>query len=234
MTTSRLPILAFMVVAFCAFLNPSAIAGEHPTAGCRVLLVTFVGGLGPASFPPTMATPAIHSVRDLGYAGVCIKTVSSYWPWSATHWVRKQFAVTEADEPPKIIVFGYSLGASHAIRFAWDMQQAGIPIELLITVDGKGPTNGIIPGNVKKAENFYERWLYPLFYPLYYGKKNIKVADPARTNFLGNTEVLHAGHLTIVKMSHVSQLLCEGVHEVYEARQTQTRASAGGSSQPIE
>jgi pimeloyl-ACP methyl ester carboxylesterase len=230
----RLYILGLTVVALCFVLTPSAFADEHSPAGCRVLLVTFVGGLGPASFPPTVATPAIHSVRDLGYTGVCIKIVSSYWPWSAASWVRQQLAATEIDEPPKIIVFGYSLGASHAIRFAWDMQRAGIPIELLVTVDTKGFTNGIIPDNVKKAENFYERWLYPLFYPLYYGKRNIQVADPAKTNFLGNTEVLHAGHFTIVTMSHVRQLLCQGVREAYESGQTQTRAFSGGSNQPMD
>jgi hypothetical protein len=79
----RLYILGLMAVALCLFLNPSALAAVHSLPGCRVLLVTFVGGLGPASFPPTVATPAIHSVRDLGYTGVCIKIVSSYWPWSA-------------------------------------------------------------------------------------------------------------------------------------------------------
>jgi pimeloyl-ACP methyl ester carboxylesterase len=176
----RLYILGLTVVALCFFLNPSAFADIHALPGCRVLLVTFVGGLGPASFPPTVATPAMHGVRDLGYTGVCIKIVSSYWPWSAARWVQKQLAATEAHEPPKIIVFGYSLGASHAIRFAWDMQRAGIPIELLVTVDTKGFTNGIIPDNVKEAEKFYERWLYPLFYPLYYGQRNIQIADPPR------------------------------------------------------
>jgi pimeloyl-ACP methyl ester carboxylesterase len=230
----RFYLLGLTVVVLCAFLTPSAFADQHSPAGCRVLLITFVGGLGPASFPPTVATPVIHSVRDLGYTGVCIKIVSSYWPWSAARWVRKQWAATEADEPPKMIVFGYSLGASHAIRFAWDMQRAGIPIELLITVDAKGFTNGIIPDNVKKAENFYERWLYPLFYPLYYGKRNIQIADPAKTNFLGNREVPRAGHFTIVNMSHVRQLLCQAVRGAYESGQTETRAFSGESSPPTD
>jgi pimeloyl-ACP methyl ester carboxylesterase len=179
-----------------------------------------------------MATPILHRVRDLGYPGLCMKMVSSYWPWSATRWVQREFAASrnsnEAEgQLPKLIVFGYSLGAGHAIRFARAMQHEGIAIEELVTVDTKGPNDGIVPDNVRDAANFYERWLYPLFYPLYYGKKNIRAEDPGKTNFRGNLQVQHAGHFTIVNMSNVRQLLCDAVREAYHHEPTQARSFSG-------
>jgi pimeloyl-ACP methyl ester carboxylesterase len=223
-----------MTANFCFFLPSLARAERSALVPCRVLVVAFVGGLGPATFPPTMATPILHSVRDLGYPGLCMKMVSSYWPWSASRWVRKEFAASRKfhdgeDEAPKLIVFGYSLGAAHAIRFARAMQRKDISIEELVTVDTKGPNDGTIPGNVRDAANFYERWLYPLFYPLYYGKKNLRAEDPDKTNFRGNLQVLHAGHFTIVNMSNVRQLLCDAVRQAYYREPTQTRLFSEGS-----
>jgi pimeloyl-ACP methyl ester carboxylesterase len=232
----RRAVLRFWVVAFGLVITifylliPCSTHAEERAPGpCHVLVVAFVGGLGPASFPPTMATPILHKVRDLGYPDLCMKMVSSYWPWSATRWVHKEFAASRGandteDHLPKLIVFGYSLGAAHAIRFARAMQHEGIAIEELVTVDTKGPNDGIVPDNVRNAANFYERWLYPLFYPLYYGKKNIRAEDPTKTNFRGNLQVQHAGHFTIVNMSNVRQLLCEAVREAYHSEPTQARS----------
>jgi pimeloyl-ACP methyl ester carboxylesterase len=213
-------VAALIISSFC--FPCSTHAEESAPVQCRVLLVAFVGGLGPANFPPTVATPILHSVRDIGYPGMCMKLVSSYWPWSASRWVHKQLAVshkplTFGDDKPKLIVFGYSLGAAHALRFAQAMQREGIAIEELVTVDIKGPNDGIVPDNVKNATNFYERWLYPLFYPLYYGKKNLRPEDPAKTNFRGNLQVEHAGHFTIVNMSNVRQLLCDAVRSAHRS-----------------
>ncbi len=76
----RLHILGLTVVALCSFLVPPGFADEHSPAVCRVLLVTFVAGLGPARFPPTprclardplRLEPAAcrHSHRVAGYSG---------------------------------------------------------------------------------------------------------------------------------------------------------------------
>ena len=224
----------FPILFASLFLSVTAIARPRVQPPCRVLVVTFVGGIGPALFPPTMATPVIQSVRDLRYPGVCLKSVSSSWPWSASHWVRKQFAAArrEEDSPgdPKLIVFGYSLGGSHAIRFARAMQRLNIPIELLVTVDIKGPTGAAIPGNVKYAANYYERWMYPLFFPIFYGKKNLYAEDPTKTNFMGNTQILHAGHFQIVRRSNVRQLLCDAVELAYESAPSPAQISRNNSS----
>jgi hypothetical protein len=135
--------IAIAIASITPFFSSFAFAHEQSQIPCRVLVVTFVWvDSGLPAFP--LVEPVVKSLRDLGYPGVCVKTVSSYWPWSASQWVRRQFDAkrgSSTDAPPKLIVFGYSLGGSHAIRFARAMQRLGISIETLVTVDIKGLTD---------------------------------------------------------------------------------------------
>jgi hypothetical protein len=207
-----------------ALLVPSAAAQQARENSCRVLVVGFVGGLGAAHFPPTFVAPLLNHVRSLSYPGVCIKSISSYCPWCATHWVKKQFAQgtkgrltpEQIEGGPKVITFGYSLGVPNELHFARVLEREGIPIELLITVDCRGFTKGIIPRNVKEAANFYERQ----FYPFYTGKNNLRPEDPEATTFLGNIHVEHAGHFKIVRTVAVRDLLDNAVRGVFASNQS--------------
>jgi hypothetical protein len=115
------------------------------------------------------------------------------------------------------------------IRFARAMQRLGISIEALVTVDVKGLTDGVIPSNVKNAANYYERWLYPLFYPVYYGKKNFHVEDSGKTKFFGSVRIQHAGHFRIVSRSPARQLLCDAVGNAYESELSRNHSFQGNS-----
>ena len=217
------------VCFFFTLFAPSAAAQQVPANPCRVLVVGFVGGLGAAHFPPTLATPLLHHLRSLGYPGVCVKVVSSYCPWCAPRWVRKQFAQgkkcrltpAQIESGPKVITFGYSLGVPNELHFARVLEREGIPIELLVAIDSRGFTKGIIPGNVKEAASFYERQ----FYPFYFGKNNLRPEDPEATNFLGNIRVEHAGHFKIVRTAAVRHLLDDAVRGVFATNENTESAS---------
>jgi hypothetical protein len=112
---------------------------------------------------------------------------------------------TEAqlENGPKVVLYGYSLGAPSSLYLARQLEKDGIPIELAISVDSKGFTRGIIPRNVKVAANFYESgFLLPVA-----GKGNMRPEDPLATNFLGNIRVEHYGHLRIAGSVPVQKLL---------------------------
>jgi hypothetical protein len=219
-----------LVCLFFTLLAPSAAAQQVPANSCRVLVVGFVGGLGTAHFPPTVATPLLHHLRSLGYPGVCIKSIPSYCPWCAAHWVKKQFAdgkkgrltPEQIESGPKVITFGYSLGVPNELHFARVLEREGIPIELLVAVDSRGFTKGIIPRNVKEAANFYERQ----FYPFYTGKSNLRPEDPEATNFLGNIHVEHAGHFKIVRTAAVRDLLDDAVRGVFASNENTASADS--------
>lgn len=193
-------------------------AEKAGSAPCKVLVIGFVGGLGTARFPPSAAAPLLHHLQSLGYPGVCVKAFSAYCPWCAKRWVKKELAAgnegrlteEQIENRPKVITYGYSLGAPSALYFARQLERDGIPIELAITVDSKGFTQGIIPKNVKVAANFYERQ----FLPPIFGKRNMRPEDPLATHFLGNIRVEHAGHLRIAGSSPVRELLLSTVRVV--------------------
>jgi len=209
-------------VAVCLLLSGVlALPSQAEKAGnraCKVMVIGFVGGIGTAHFPPSVAAPLLHHLQSLGYPGVCVKTFSAYCPWCARRWVKKEFAagskgrLTEEQiaNGPKVIIYGYSLGAPSALYFARQLERDGIPIELAITVDSKGFTRGIIPRNVKVAANFYERqFLLPIF-----GKRSMQPEDPLATDFLGNIRVAHAGHFKIARSAPVRELLLSTVRAV--------------------
>lgn len=200
-------------------------AGNRP---CKVMVIGFVGGVGSAHIPPSVATPLLHHLQSLGYPGVCVRTFSAYCPWCAHRWVKKEFAAgnkgslteEQIEDGPKVIVYGYSLGAPSALYFARQLERDGIPIELAITVDSKGFTRGIVPRNVKVAANFYEtQFLPPIF-----GKRNMRPEDPLVTDFLGNICVAHVGHFKIARSAPVRELLLGTVRMVSD---TEEKIAAG-------
>jgi hypothetical protein len=86
----------------------------------------------------------------------------------------------------KIILYGHSWGASAVVTLADELQRDGIPVTLTIQVDSiqkKGQQDGVIPANVARAVNFYQ--------PdgLLHGRQQIRAADPAQTQILGNFRV---------------------------------------------
>jgi len=218
-TAAAVAVLLCFVAGLVA--PPRAAAKEPKRDNCRVLVVAFVGGLGVARFPPSVTTSLLNEMRSVEPTEVCVRPVSTYFPWSAAPWVQKHLKRHAADvaagrdegPEPRIIVIGYSLGVPHALSFARKMDREHVAIEMLVAVDSKGFTNGVIAPNVKTAANYYERELYPMFWPLYYGKKNLRAEDPSRTDFLGNIQIEHEGHFSIVTAHAVRALLSGAVRD---------------------
>lgn len=83
----------------------------------------------------------------------------------------------------RVILYGHSWGASAAVELALELQQDGVPVLLTAQVDSiskMGINDGLIPGNVMRAINFYQ--------PdgLLHGRPEIRAANPAHTKILGN------------------------------------------------
>jgi hypothetical protein len=83
----------------------------------------------------------------------------------------------------RIIIYGHSWGASESVALSRALQRDGIPVLLTIQVDSitkRGENDEVIPANVAQAINFYQ--------PdgILHGRPQIRAADPARTQILGN------------------------------------------------
>ena len=83
----------------------------------------------------------------------------------------------------RVILYGHSWGASAAVELARELQRDGIPVLLTAQVDSiskMGINDGLIPGNVGKAINFYQP------NGLLHGRPDIRASDPSHTQILGN------------------------------------------------
>lgn len=81
----------------------------------------------------------------------------------------------------RLILFGQSLGGAAAIRTARVLNQWGVPVLLTVQVDSFGRGDDVIPANVSKAANFYQRGPFTIR-----GRRQIRAQDPRRTQILGN------------------------------------------------
>jgi hypothetical protein len=91
----------------------------------------------------------------------------------------------------RIILFGHSWGGGEAVTLSRELQKNGVPVLLTIQVDSiskSGPSGDVIPANVAEAANFYQTDGF------LHGETQIRAADPARTQILGNYKFDYKTH----------------------------------------
>lgn len=181
---------------------------------CRILVIGFVGGLKNPQDLREGVVQIAGRLRGLECAGLRIRTFS-HWRWKkAYHEIYQVFdqnqdgslSEEEIARGPKLIVYGHSLGGRASIRLAQKLARAHIPIELTVQLDSVGPSDKIIPKNVKSAANFYQRTGWPIR-----GTKLIQPRDKGTTTIVGNFLMKRVGHTALARESKVSDFIIERV-----------------------
>ncbi|MCX7604504.1 MAG: hypothetical protein N2036_10570 [Bryobacteraceae bacterium] len=80
-----------------------------------------------------------------------------------------------------LVLYGQSFGGAAAVYLARDLGRQRIPVRLTVQVDSVGRRDHVIPANVARALNLYQRDPGPIR-----GEPAIRAADPSRTTVLGN------------------------------------------------
>ncbi|KGP62701.1 hypothetical protein EP47_04305 [Legionella norrlandica] len=116
----------------------------------------------------------------------------------------------EKDHRP-IILIGHSLGANEQIKVARNLNAAGVPVALLVTVDAVSQT--IVPPNVKEALNVYKPGYVPMFSGLKLRAVNPRVTkiDNVNVSSLGGVKV---NHFTIDKDKILQAMIMDKVEKV--------------------
>lgn len=81
----------------------------------------------------------------------------------------------------RLVVYGQSFGGAAVVKFARQLDEVGVPIELTVQVDSVGRNDAEIPPNVRSAANLYQTdgWFLD-------GEHPIRAEDPEATEILGN------------------------------------------------
>jgi pimeloyl-ACP methyl ester carboxylesterase len=117
-------------------------------------------------------------------------------------------------KPGRIILYGHSWGASQTLALARELQRRGIPVALTIQIDsvkkiGSRQDDRMVPANVAKAVNFYQRkGLTP-------GQPRIVAADATQTKILGNFHMTYEGHhINVDNYRWLSRVFNKHHHEI--------------------
>ncbi len=97
----------------------------------------------------------------------------------------------EQKRAARVILYGHSWGANAVVALARDLETNGIPVLLTVQVDSiakGGQNDGVIPGNVAQAVNFYQDKGF------LHGQRQIRAADATRTQILGNFRMDYAAN----------------------------------------
>ncbi|GIU79108.1 MAG: hypothetical protein KatS3mg005_2346 [Bryobacteraceae bacterium] len=155
------------------------------------LVIGIVGGWERWDNPTRAIRRTAISIKRKRLPGVHVETVENHSLELAERLVEKAFDFNrngrlEPEEAAQgsVIIYGQSLGGRAALRLARKLNEWGVPVPLLITIDSFGRDSYEVPPNVRRAANYYQReHLYIK------GAEELRAADPAKTQILFNRKL---------------------------------------------
>lgn len=154
----------------------------------RMLILGFLGGREPWDNPHRNVRKLALKLRAEWAAQVQVETIENTKRHLALELIRRAFDRNEdgsldAQEQAriKLILYGQSFGGAAVVKLARQLQQMHVPVLLTVQVDSVGRNDGLIPANVARAANLFQR-----NGKLIRGEPEIRAEDPLRTTILGN------------------------------------------------
>jgi hypothetical protein len=99
----------------------------------------------------------------------------------------------------RLIVYGQSFGGAAVVKLARQLEAMGVPVLLTVQVDSVGRGDKVIPPNVRRAANLFQRDGL-----IIKGERQIRAEDPNKTAVVGNFKFDYEGKK--VDLSEVSWL----------------------------
>ncbi|MGB9610562.1 MAG: hypothetical protein ACPL7M_06270 [Bryobacteraceae bacterium] len=162
-----------------------------PVARGDRLVLGIVGGWERWDNPVRAVRRTAIAIKRRRLPGVHVETVENHSLELAEELVRRAFDFNrngklEADEAADaaVILYGQSLGGRAAVRLSRRLNEWGVAVPLLITIDSFGRDSYVVPPNVRRAANYYQReHLYIK------GAPELRAQDPGRTQILFNRKL---------------------------------------------
>ena len=184
------PLFLSFVLAFGEAGSPGPVIPIETGATPPAMVIGFVGGFVKHDNRVHSTVQVVEHLRNEYREGVYVQSFANRHRDRAYKEVLRRLdgnkdGKLSADEKQqaRIIIFGHSWGASATVSLARKLARDGIPVLLTVQVDSVakiGQNDAVIPPNVGQAINFYQ--------PdgIVHGRPQIRAADPARTEILGN------------------------------------------------
>jgi hypothetical protein len=161
-----------------------------PLAENRTLILGFLGGREPWDNPHRNVRNLALKLRADYPDVVQVETVENKKRHLALELIRRAFDRNrdgrlddEERAAVRLILYGQSFGGAAVVKLARQLNEIGVPVLLTVQVDSVGRDDAVIPPNVKRAANLFQRNGWPIR-----GEPEIRAADPSRTAIIGNFE----------------------------------------------
>ncbi len=185
-----------------------------------MLVLGIVGGWERWDNPARCTRRTAIEIKRRKLAGVHVETVENHKLVLAEQLVRRAFDFDrdgalspEEARDARIILFGQSLGGRAVLRLARTLDSWGVPVQFAFVVDAYGKDTYLVPPNVRKAANIYQRdhWLIK-------GAPEIRAVDASRTTVLYNRRVTYKGREDTIDTSDDtrSHRIFMGAHTLIE------------------
>jgi hypothetical protein len=184
------PFFLSLILAFGEASAPVPVVPVKSQAMPQPMVIGFVGGFVKHDAHAHSTVQVVDHLRNAHREGVYVQSFANRdrdqaYKEILRHLDQDNDGVLSAEEKrnARIVIFGHSWGASETVASARKLEREGIPVLLTIQVDSVakvGQNDSVIPANVGQAINFYQ--------PdgIVHGRPQIRAADPARTEILGN------------------------------------------------
>lgn len=185
--------LVLLVLSLATFLEaesagPVTVIEDHSVP--PVMVIGFVGGFVKHDARAHSTVQVVEHLRNEYREGVYVQSFANRHGDRAYKEIRRRLdrdhdgeLSPEEKKNARIVIFGHSWGASETVTLARQLEREGVPVLLTIQVDSVaklGQNDSVIPTNVGQAINFYQP------HGIVHGRPQIRAADPARTEILGN------------------------------------------------
>ena len=172
----------------------------------HTLIVGFMGGRESWDNEKRGVRKLALRLRARKLSGVHVETVENKRRRLAVELIRNAFdrdrdgRLDERErDSARLIVYGQSFGGAAVVKLARQLNEMGVPVLLTVQVDSVGRGDKVIPPNVRRAANLFQRDGL-----LIKGEREIRPEDPAKTTIVGNFKFDYEGKA--VDLSEVSWL----------------------------
>ena len=190
-----LPIALLLLVFHSACIFPRGqryrnFSTATPIPQGHILILGFMGGREPWNNDDRSVRKLAVKLRSMNDPGFCVETVENKKRSLAIELILNAFdrdrdgKLDQGDRSSvRLILYGQSFGGAAVVKLARQLKKMGVPVGLTIQVDSIGRGDKMIPSNVARAANLFQRngWFIR-------GEPEIRAEDPASTTIIGNFE----------------------------------------------
>ena len=163
---------------------------KTPLAKGHILIIGFLGGRESWNNQKQSVRKLALKFRSMGLSEVHVETVENTKRRLAIELIRNAFDYDRdgrLDEQERtgarLVLYGQSFGGAAVVKLARELEKMNVPILLTVQVDSIGWGDRLIPTNVARAANLFQRNGL-----IIKGEREVRPQDPGRTTIIGNFE----------------------------------------------